>query len=172
VPQGILLGDVRDEFDRRHGADPEAFPNQATAGLPGRHDEEHGSGNQEWEPSSVGNLQEVCRSQGGFNQKHATGNEGRMETGPAKNPLTGKKEKQGGGHHGESDGDTVGSGQVVRVLETQDQPQTGDHECEIHLRHVDLPALMLRGVLDEQSWHVSELNGMHRQRVSARDQSL
>ena len=95
-----------------------------------------------------------------------------MESGPTEHPLRGEEEEKSGGHHGEGHRDSVGTGQVFRGLEAEDESEAGNHQSEIDLRHVNLATLVFRGVFDEESRHVAQLNGVHRQGVGPGDERL
>lgn len=117
-----------------HFAAADPLADDGSSRAPGGHDDEHQPAGDQWEPAAGRDLQEV-----GAEEREVDGEEGDTEPhgrGPPPPEALAQDhvEQQCGDDHRRRHGDAVGSGEVGRGPETEDEADAGHHQRPVQHR--------------------------------------
>ena len=154
------------------GVRAQRFVEQAATIVPGQHQREHRRTNEQREPTTVEQLEQVGGPKGQVDHKEET----RSTDAQRQRELPGIADHKEGEHRGDqhvgAHGNAVSRSQVARRLEHDHRQHDGHKQAPVHKRHVDLSGVGLAGVLHLQAWQITQLDDLLGHTECTRNQRL
>ena len=167
-----FLFEAINELHERNIVATQLVKQDPRAARPGPHGDHEAACNQQGHIAAFDDLDEIGAEENEINHQKGRHQRSRRPQGPAP-VLPGHDEGEAGGDdHGSGDGDAIGGRQFIRRAEEHHDEQDADEQQLVHLGHVDLPLLRLRGMANVETGQQTQLDRLTRQRESARDHRL
>ena len=143
--------DVLQESIERIQAFAHALGEQRAAALPGRKHGVDDRADDEREPAAVRDLRQVGAKEAKLDEKEEQRHRSRHRAAHAPRATRHQVRQHRRDQHRERDGHAVGGGEGARRAEAHHETERGEHQRPVHLRDVDLPLVVRRGVLDVET---------------------
>ena len=140
--------------------------------APCRHQREAEDADCQRKPTAGRNLDNVCTPEAQVNDQKKAGKEQRHGQRPFPQLTLYDKEQQRGDKHGGRHRYAIGCRQITRSFKGKHQRDTRNHQQPVDARDIDLSAFFRRCMLDRQAGQIAQLDGLHGERKSTRDQGL
>ncbi len=131
--------------------------------LPGRHERDEESSDEQRQPPTVRNFERVGCEERQIDDQEEAGDRVRNDWRPPPFFRCRHSNQYRRNDHREADCDPVSRRQGRRRSETHDDEDGAQHQRPVHLGYVDLSDFLVGGVLDVEPRAVPELNGLLRQ---------
>ena len=145
---------------------------QSAAIVPGQHEREHGSANQQGEPAPIQQLQHVGCPERQIHHKEEAGRTNAQCQRQLPGVTNHKEGEHGGDQHVSAHRNAVGGSQVAGRLEHDHRQNDGDKQAPVHKGHVNLSGIGLAGVKHLQTWQIAQLNHLLGDTEGSRDEGL
>ena len=163
-PMRWLRPNAVDKQRQAQGRFIQALDQNLSPAFPGGHQREQHNPRQHRESPALKNFRHVSGEEQRIDQQKTQQHRDRQQLGKLPQQEHHRRHQQGGNQHGARHRHAIGRGQRAGRLEAQNQQHHADHQGPVHRADINLPLLMVRGVLHEHARDVTQLDGLMGQR--------